>query len=161
MRRLIISTLFVGLLPFSPANANVADDLAAQMSANDVLNNALLSCFNGPLEACPSAKLDQLMLEVASVDTSLLDSFVTAAIDNGFNAGDIVRAAIQAGANPEEIAQVAILAGADPTDVAEATAAGGTIITNANGLPTTPNGFPLPPFGNNNGGGGGGNTSPS
>lgn len=162
MRRLFASIAFAGLLPFSVVQANVADDLAAQLSASDVLSNALETCLTPESQTCSAAQLDQLMLDVAAVDVALLDSFVTAGIDAGLNAGDIVRAAIKAGANPDEIAQTAILAGADPAEVTEATAAGGpqgqgqglTIAPGQTGNAVSP-----PPFGNNAGGGGGGNPS--
>ena len=163
MRRFITTFALASLLPLSVANANVADDLAANLPASEVLNNALQSCLTLTLEehTCSTAQLDQLMLDVAAVDVALLDSFVTAGIDAGLDAGDIVRAAIKAGANPDDIAQVAILAGADPADVTAATAAGGPN-PQAPAIPgQTGTGIAPPSFGNNAGGGGGGNPSPT
>ena len=169
MRRVILSIAFAGMLPFSAAQADVSGDLTSNLSAVDVLSNALNHCISAEAPStCSVVEIEQLMLDVAAVDVELLDGFVTAGIESGLDAKTVVEAAIKAGANPELVAQTAILAGADPTDVAEATAAGGPIGQGqgqGQGLNIAPgqtgNAVTPAPFGNNAGGGGGGNTSPT
>ena len=169
MRRLLVSIAFAGMLPFTAVQANVSGDLSSNLSAVDVLSNALNHCISAEAPStCSPADIEALMLDVAAVDVELLDGFVTAGIESGLDAKAVVEAAIKAGANPELIAQTAILAGADPTDVAEATAAGGSIGQGqgqGQGLNIAPgqtgNAVTPAPFGNNAGGGGGGNPSPT
>ncbi len=168
MRRVLLSIAFAGMLPFSAAQADVSGDLTSNLSAVDVLSNALNHCISSEAPStCSVAEIEKLMLDVAAVDVELLDGFVTAGIESGLDAKTVVEAAIKAGANPELVAQTAILAGADPTDVAEATAAGpiGQGQGQGQGLNIAPgqtgNAVTPAPFGNNAGGGGGGNTSPT
>lgn len=154
MRRILFSIVLVGMLPFTAVQADVSGDLSSNLSAMDVLSNALNHCVSAESPStCSIADIEQLMLDVATVDVKLLDTFVTAGIESGLDTKAVIEAAIKAGANPELVTQTAILAGADPTDVAEATAAGGPA---GQGLGIAP-----APFGNNAGGGGGGNTSPT
>lgn len=152
MRRLLASIAFAGLLPFTVVQADIASDIAANLSASEIVTNA----------QAEGLTIEQIMQEVATTDASQLDAIVTAAIDAGLDPSTVVNAAAAAGGDRAAMETAAILAGADPTEVTEATAAGGpqgqgqglTIAPGQTGNAVSP-----PPFGNNAGGGGGGNPS--
>ena len=164
MRRTIISLAIGLLLPVSASYADIASDVSANLSAAEIVANA----------QAEGLSLDQIMQQISSADTALLDSIVSAAIEAGLDPASVVNAAAAAGGDRAAMETAAILAGADPTAVSEATAAGGNngqgqgpgnsqgqgqgqglgIAPGQTGNPVSP-----PPFGSGGGGGGGGNPS--
>nr|WP_067298187.1 hypothetical protein [Marinobacterium profundum] len=154
MQRRIISVIFGLLLPVSVSFADIASDIGAQLPASGIVANAQTAGLT----------IEQIMQQVAAVDTALLEAVVTAAIEAGMDPAAVVAAAEAAGGDRAAMEIAAILGGADPSAVTAATAAGNPqgqgqglgIAPGQTGRPVSP-----PPFGSNGGGGGGGNPSPS
>jgi hypothetical protein len=179
MRKTLLIAAASILIPFGGVQASVNSDIASGLSMQQVAANAALE----------NLTIEQVIQQVSAINSSLVSSLVTLAINNGANAESVLFTAFNAAPGEAKsiseaaqaagvdftvvVAQSLGVPGIDPLAIAPATAAGGTppgqqITTpGQGGTPpglggTTPGQTISPPsFSNGGGSGGGGTGSPT
>ena len=155
-------TLLVSHLTF----ANIADDINANLSMEQVFSNA----------ATEGLSMTAIFEQISAADATKLEAAASYAITNNLGSVSaittialqvapqnqllaIANVARENGASEGDLLTISLAAGVSPTDVAQPTAAGGTQSPANTPAPATVN-IAAPAFGGTGGGGGGGTASP-
>jgi len=155
------------LLVSSYTFANIADDINANFSMEQVFSNA----------AAEGLSMTAIFEQISAADPTQLEAATSYAITNNLGSVSaittialqvapqnqllaIANVARENGASEGDLLTISLAAGVSPTDVAQPTAAGGAQAPGAPAAPATAN-IPAPAFGSSGGSGGGGSASPT